>query len=352
MKGGEMTARLEGSEVEFSSRSSLDERGTLNEVGNINPPPGPGQTPDGRIRDVTDTGIPSANGKGVNQEMEGMLTAGSDSMLLMAAWGSWLRAQFAENTVEHYWGGAFRFLRRCPKPLQFVTEQDVAEWLESFPYRSASRVAGYEALRSLYGWMEGHGYVLINPVTGIRKPSSTIKEARALTESEFRLVYGAAWRHSPKRAHAAALLYYTGARASEVLNLEWDDVKSDHVLLRKTKNGSERKIPLTPMLYEALHGLGEAFPNETKVLPRSHQTVWKWVSDAGKEVGVHVTCHLFRATALTDMLNSGTPLQVAAKFAGHKNMKVTHRYAAAQEDQVREAAEGLHKIGLEVDDVA
>jgi integrase len=352
MKGGEMTARLEGSEVEFSSRSSLDERGTLNEVGNVNPPAGPGRSPDGRIRNVTDTGIPSANGKGVNREMEGMLTAGSDSMLLMAAWGSWLRAQFAENTVDHYWGGAFRFLRKCPKPLQFVTEQDVAEWLESFPYRSASRMLGYESLRSLYGWMEGHGYVLINPVTGIRKPQQREREPEALTESEFRQVYGAARDAAPHRAHALALLYYTGARLNEVLNLEWDDVKSDHVLLRKTKNGAERKIPLTPMLYEALHGLGDAFPNETMVIPRSHQTVWKWCSEAGKTVGIRVHPHLFRATAITDMLNNGTPLQVAAKFAGHKNMKVTHRYSAAKEDQVREAAASLHKIGLEVDDVA
>lgn len=283
--------------------------------------------------------------------MEGMLTAESDSMLLLGAWRSWLLAQYSPKTVEGYWGTVHRFLRHYPKPIVFVTEQDVAEWLESYPYRSASRVMGYEAVKSLFGWMEGHHYILINPVTGMRKPASSTKEAEALTESEFRLVYEAARASAPYRGHALAVLYYTGARLNEVLHLEWDDVKSDHVVLRKTKNGSERKIPLTPMLYEALHGLADAFPNEVKVLPRSGQTVWKWCSEAGRDVGIRVHPHLFRASVITEMLNNGTPIQVAAKFAGHKNMKVTHRYAASKEDQVVEAANGLPRIGLDIDPV-
>lgn len=277
--------------------------------------------------------------------MNGLLGPDADSLQILSAWRAWLTASYAPNTVEGYWGHAFRFMRAHPMPLTMVSEQDVAAWLESYPYRAQSRRDGHQALKSLFNWMEGHRLIVLNPVTGIRVPPINEKEPQALTESEFRAVYEAAFRAAPYRAHTLAVLYYTGARLNELVNLKWDDVKSDHLVLRATKNGKERKVPLTIMLNEALYGLAEHFSNSKNVVPRSGQTIWLWCRQAGKEAGVRCHPHLFRATMVSDMLNAGVPIQVVAKAAGHSSTKVTHKhYAASRPEQLGDAFEKLQKL--------
>ena len=137
---------------------------------------------------------------------QGLLGPDADSIQILAAWLSWLRAQYAPNTVEGYWGWVFRFLRHNPKPLSFVTEQDVAAWLETYPYRSQSRRDGHLALKSLFGWMERHRLLIVNPVDGIRQPPVRVKEVRALSTDELRQVFAAAYEQAPYRAHTIALL--------------------------------------------------------------------------------------------------------------------------------------------------
>lgn len=278
--------------------------------------------------------------------MEGLLGPESDSLAILAGWERWLRASYAETTVKNYWGYAFRFLRACPKPLTFVTEQDIAAWLETYPYRSQSRRDGHLAAKSLFGWMEGHRLIVLNPVTGIRVPPVHEKEPRALTEAEFQAVYQAAYQRAPHRAHAIALLFYTGGRLKEVVNLRWDDVKSDSLILRVTKNGKERTIPMTAMLYEALSGLAERFGQGDRVIPRSGGTIWLWCRDAGRDAGIErVHPHLFRSSLASTLVNSGTPVPVASKLLGHQSLKVTSRYLATNREQAQEAMDSLPRFG-------
>jgi integrase len=49
--------------------------------------------------------------------------------------------------------------------------------------------------------------------------------------------------------------YYTGMRAGEIFNLRWDDLKNDRLIIRKSKTGQAREIPLSGGLYKLLMDL-------------------------------------------------------------------------------------------------
>lgn len=275
--------------------------------------------------------------------MDGLLSPEADSLRVLSIWRQYLGANYSEGAVDDYFGHVFRFLKSCPKPLVEVSEQDVDAWLSRYPFRSASRRGGYQALKVLFDWMENHRLLVVNPMRLIRVPPVVERQARALTESELEAVFRAAGERAPYRADALRLLYHTGGRLKEILNLRWTDVSESFILLRVTKNGKERRVPITAPLHTALVGLADRFGTKGKVVPRSGETIWKWCAEAGKDVGIErVHPHLFRSTAVTHMLNQGAPVQAVKELVGHANIKTTNRYAAATYDDVVAAAALLH----------
>lgn len=265
-----------------------------------------------------------------------------DSLEILSVWREWLGASYAPATVEGYWGAVVRFLSANPVPLVLVTDTVVVAWIESFPYRSSRRVTYFHALRSLFGWLVREGHIEHDPTAGIRIPSPEEKEPRSLSPEEYQAVRDAAFRHSPKRGFAVELLYYTGGRVGEVTALTWDRVRSQGVIFAHTKGGRERTIPWSPGLEHAIEGLRGFFGDQPRVLPRTEQTVWQWVRDAGLDAGVPgVHPHIFRATTVTAMDRAGVKLAVIAKAVGHRKVTTTQRYRAIDGSEVEDAFQQL-----------
>jgi integrase len=271
-----------------------------------------------------------------------------DTMEALAGWHTWLNASYAPETVDGYWGAAFRYLRAVPRPLNAHTEQDAAGWLETFSFRSASRTTYYNALDNLFSWALRNGIVTNNPMGAIRPRSPYEKVPRALTEAEYESVLTAAARRSPIRGYAVELLYYSAGRVSETCALRWEDLTEQGLVFRQTKNGKERLIPWSDGLMRAVEGLRAHFGEQPLVLPRAPQTVWGWLKDAGRDAGVvKVHPHLLRATAATRMLSRSTddgnkvrPDAIQAVL-GHSKITTTSRYWAFDRADVEAAVKLL-----------
>jgi integrase len=266
-----------------------------------------------------------------------------DTLIVLAEWRVWMQVSLAPNTVKHYWGCVFRFFAAVPKPIGGIREVDVARWLETYPFRSASRRAGYEALKSFFSWALRQGYVLDNPMAGIKVVNPKEKVPRALTEEQYEAVKAAAYAHNPVRGYAVELLYYSAGRITETLSLTWDDVTQDGVVFKHTKNGNERLVPWSDGLRRAVEGLRTQFGERSRVLPRSQQTVWLWVREAGKDAGVEgVHPHLFRATAATRALHRGARANAVRSILGHSKLSTTQRYLADDAEDIQEAVNLLN----------
>ena len=262
-----------------------------------------------------------------------------DTIETLTEWRVWMSASLAPKSVNYYWTVAFRYLSDVPKPLPEHTEMDVATWLERWPHRSAARRSYYNGLLNLFGWAARNGYVAENICREIQVKAPPEKVARALTDEQLQAVIAAAFKRHPVRGYALELLYYSGARINEVLNLRWDDATDEGLVLRITKGSNrERLVPWSDGLRHAWMGLRSHFGEQPYVVPRSAQTVWLWCRQAGVEAGVpDVHPHLFRATTATRAMQRGARAHAVRELLGHSKLTTTQRYMAPERGDVQEA---------------
>jgi integrase/recombinase XerD len=129
------------------------------------------------------------------------------------------------------------------------------------------------------------------------------------------------------------VLFYTGARISEILNLRWDDLQPDpvpHLIMNQTKVYELRYSPIPQDLYEKLvrlpHYSGYIFSSkEGKQVDRT--TVGDDLKRRAKLVGIdkRVYNHLFRHSFANFMRRNGAPIESISKMLGHKSVDTTNR---------------------------
>lgn len=144
--------------------------------------------------------------------------------------------------------------------------------------------------------------------------------------------------------HLTLFSFYssTGARRNEALGLEWADVDFDKgiALLRKTKGGKSRVIPLRSKLKIQLMDL----PHRSEyVFPFRSDFVNKLFRRYAKESGLpkYFSVHSLRHSFLTYAVSTSHDLRGAQTLAGHSKISTTEIYLHTQIDNLREIVEGL-----------
>jgi len=263
-------------------------------------------------------------------------------MELLSVWHTFLSATMAPSTVEAYFGATWRFFGAVRVPVEKITEQQIAEWIETFPFRSSRRTTYFHGLRSFFSWAVRNEHIAKDPTAAISVAAPEEKEPRALTVEQYEAVKAAAYNRDLVRGYAVELLYYSGGRIGEVVRLTWDNVTSEGIIFTKTKGGRERLIPWSPGLKRAVDGLRSRFGEQGRVLPRAEQTVWAWMRDAGRDAGVpRVHPHLFRATAATRIQQRGGMPTSVQHLLGHRKLVTTQRYLQTDRQDIAKAVQLL-----------
>ena len=145
----------------------------------------------------------------------------------------------------------------------------------------------------------------------------------------------------PRVARLVSFLRGTGMRVSEALALRWEDLtRADEpgggphgmVLVRESKNGTSRLIPLSAQAESSLREAAAA--GEDREGPFSDLTAstlnkaWRRASEAlFSVVDREFVPHALRHTRATELVSAGVPLAVVMQVMGHKSIRSTMRYA-------------------------
>lgn len=205
----------------------------------------------------------------------------------------------------------------------------------------------------------------INQVKDVRPPRIKTRLPQALSIAEVSdLIEATRFADDPNSLRETAiveLLYGTGARISEVVDLDIHDVMKaggEQVpALRLTgKGGKVRVVPLGKYAREALDqylvrvrpGLLASERSALFLNDRggrlSRQTMWKIVSSAAKRANIEigVSPHSLRHSYATHLLDGGADIRVVQELLGHSSVTTTQIYTLVTIDKLRESYSSAH----------
>jgi integrase/recombinase XerD len=205
----------------------------------------------------------------------------------------------------------------------------------------------------------------INPIFEFKPPKAAIRLPKALTIQEVSDLIEATNRtddtHSIRDRAIVELLYGTGARISEIVNLDLSGVSKidgGEVLSVRLegKGGKVRVVPLGRYAQDALDQyLVRARPGlirkdrdalflNDRGTRLSRQTMWKIVSEAAEraQLTVDVSPHALRHSYATHLLDGGADVRVVQELLGHSSVTTTQIYTLVTIDKIRESYSSSH----------
>lgn len=154
------------------------------------------------------------------------------------------------------------------------------------------------------------------------------------------------------------LLYATGARVSEVVNLDLDDLVDKSLVRLFGKGSKERVVPVGSYAQRALEtylirvrpGLAASGRGTPAVFLNqrggrlSRQTAWQIIADAATKAGLegHVSPHTLRHSFATHLLEGGADVRVVQELLGHSSVATTQIYTLVTVDALREIYATAH----------
>lgn len=169
-----------------------------------------------------------------------------------------------------------------------------------------------------------------NPVMKIRKPPEGQPRDRRLTKDEWdRLELQCRRSRNLLLWPAAEFAVETAMRQGEILALRWSDVSLEHnvALLRKTKNGDSRMVPLTNRAKEILNSLPGR--KHGRVMPLERMTLYHAFAAAVKRAYIKdFTFHDLRHEGISRLAEQ-TDLNMIelSQVSGHKTLQMLKRYS-------------------------
>jgi integrase/recombinase XerD len=256
--------------------------------------------------------------------------------------------------------------------LDSITEVTVSNFVEALHQESgltaSSAARSLAAVRGLHKFILMEGWSEKNPAATIRPPKLGRRLPKAISIDDVSRLLDAAGPEAgspsdidPIKLRDRALLellYATGARVSEVVNLDLDDL-IDPTLVRLLGKGSkERVVPVGSYAQSsmqayltrtrpALATLGKATPAlflNQRGGRLSRQSAWQIISDAAvaAKLGGEISPHTLRHSFATHLLEGGADVRVVQELLGHSSVATTQIYTLVTVDALRQAYATAH----------
>lgn len=215
--------------------------------------------------------------------------------------------------------------------------------------------------RSFFGWLFKEGKIRRDPADSMHAPKIEKKVPVILTVDEVTKLLEQPSGANPKEIRDKAmleLLYATGIRVTELVNLKLSDVNMSIGFITCRDEHKERMIPFGHAAKDALakylESARETFLKGTRSellftnysgRAMSRQGFWKIIKYYGERAGIEedITPHTLRHSFAAHLLSNGADMRVVQTMMGHSDLASTQMYTAyAMDSAVREAYQGAH----------
>ncbi|AGB23433.1 tyrosine recombinase XerD [Mycobacterium sp. JS623] len=286
----------------------------------------------------------------------------------------------AANTLSSYRRDLRRYAEHLTErgidDLTKVTETDVSDFLvalrrgdpdaKTVPLSAVSAARAVVAVRGLHKFAVAEGLTEVDVAREVKPPTPSRRLPKSLTIDEVLALLDGAGGDSEadgpltlRNRALLELLYSTGARISEAVGLDIDDIDTQarSVLLRG-KGGKQRLVPIgrpavtaldaylvrgRPELARRGRGTPAIFLN-ARGGRLSRQSAWQVLQDSAERAGIKaaVSPHVLRHSFATHLLDGGADVRVVQELLGHASVTTTQIYTMVTVNVLREVWAGAH----------
>ena len=272
----------------------------------------------------------------------------------------------SENTVASY----MRDVRQYSQYVEGILQEELlavshdevvayTDWMAGHGKSAASVQRSLASIKNLYQYAALTGQCQENPARNIKVEKTEKKLPQILTGKEVELLLQQPQLTDFKGYRDKAmleLLYATGIRVSELINLDLSHVNTSAGFIRVVEE-KERIIPLYPAAVKALRVyIAEirpqmiADPQQKSLFVNmngermTRQGFWKIIKSYQEKAGIQkqITPHTLRHSFAAHLLENGADLRSIQEMLGHSDISSTQIYAQIVKQNIKNVYEQCH----------
>jgi integrase/recombinase XerD len=281
----------------------------------------------------------------------------------------------ADNTLKSYRRDLRRYVGWLAgqgiEDLADVREDSVSAFLVALregdadhpPLGASSAGRTVVAVRGFHRFMVREGLTGLDPSAAVRPPAPAKRLPKALPLADIERILEAAGAPgtalSLRDRALLEVLYGTGARISEAVGLDLDDLDPEQgTVLLRGKGGKQRMVPVGSYARAALdaylvRGRGQLADGGVGVPAvflnarggrLSRQSAWTVLRSAALRAGLtaEVSPHTLRHSFATHLLDGGADVRVVQELLGHASVTTTQVYTLVTVENLREVFATAH----------
>ena len=238
------------------------------------------------------------------------------------------------------------------KKVDYDTIRNYLSYLHGKKYEAKSISRMISSLRSFFKYLKANNIISNNPMLRISNHKEEKKLPKYLTINEVEKILNTPDMSDSvgiRDAFILELLYVSGIRVSELVNIKLSDVEISEKKIKILGKGSKERYVLYGSRCEELlnkymcvRNRFLKYPNEYLILSKTGRKlntreVRNIINRIKTKAGVDISIspHTFRHTFATHMLNEGADLRAVQELLGHENLSTTTIYTHLTNEKLR-----------------
>lgn len=228
--------------------------------------------------------------------------------------------------------------------------RDYLKYLDEKKLKNSTIARRISAIRTFYNYELSLGKVKSNIFNDIRNPKIEKKLPNFLSYEELAKIFASIDTNTDtglKKRLIVEMLYATGVRVSELVNIKVSDINKSNKSIRVMGKGKKMRIVyfgeyaeeylnryLTKNINKGSKYLFVNANNEKMQIEEVEVMIQKIVKDLALKT--HVTPHTLRHTFATHLLNNGTDIKTVQELLGHASLNTTGIYTHVSNERLKE----------------
>ncbi len=273
-----------------------------------------------------------------------------------------IERKLSDNTIDGYKRDLYDFYKFTNKSYKNIDVNDIVNYVTYLNKKISAKSINRHivSIKNFFKYLERNDLITNNPCTDITGLKTPKKMPRVLSEEEINKLLDIKLTdaYSYRNKAMLELMYSSGLRVSELLNLELNNIDLNMNLVRiYGKGNKERIVPIDDIATKYLFEYINIYRNtllKNKVSnilflnsrgdKLSRQGFFKILREIALEKGIKrdISPHTLRHSFATHLLDHGADLRSIQTMLGHENIETTQIYTHVSNNYIKENYNEAH----------